>query len=265
MSIYDSRYILCFCCAVAAVLGAVFGSFLNCAAYRIAHGQSFLKGRSRCPECLHELTALDLIPILSYIFLRGRCRHCNAKVSPRYLITELFFALVTVLCLLRFDLTVLCLRNWVFICCLFCLSLVDLESFIIPDGCLIAALAAWVCALPFLWTGLRDFAFSLIAAVVFGGGMLLISLALDRILKKESMGGGDIKLFAVCALYLGLIATLFSIILACVLGLLFALARRKLRPDSPEQIPFGPSIACAAAVMLFFSQQVADWYRSLIL
>ena len=122
MSIYHNRLSLTYCCCVAAVLGAVMGSFLNCAAWRIAHGESFLKGRSHCPACGHVLEPLDLIPVFSWLFLRGKCRYCGTKVSARYVLAELFMALVTVVCLLRFGLTVLCLRNYIFLCCLFCLS-----------------------------------------------------------------------------------------------------------------------------------------------
>ena len=119
MSIWMNRGLLLYCGAVAVILGAVFGSFLNCAAWRIAHGESFLRGHSRCPSCGHELGARDLVPVLSWVFQRGRCRYCGVKISVRYPLTELAFALLTLLCLLRFDLSVLCLRNWIFLCCLF--------------------------------------------------------------------------------------------------------------------------------------------------
>ena len=139
MSIWSDRGLLIYCSVVAFCLGAVFGSFLNCAAWRIAHGESFLRGHSRCPSCGHALGPRDLVPIFSWLFQRGRCRYCGEKISVRYPLTELAFALLTLLCLWRFDLTVLCLRNWVFLACLFCLSLVDLECYTIPDGCLLIA------------------------------------------------------------------------------------------------------------------------------
>ncbi len=263
VSVFDSRLILIYFCAVAALLGAAMGSFLNCAAWRIAHGESFLKGRSRCPACGHTLGARDLVPVLSWLFLRGRCRYCGDKVSPRYVLTELFFAAVTVLCLLRFDLTVLCLRNYVFLCCLFCLSLVDLESFTIPDGCLLIAAGAWVLALPFVGLGWGEIGLRVLAGLVFGGGLLLLSLVMDRILKKESLGGGDIKLYAVVGLYLGFLASLFSLLLAAVLGLLFVLLRRGKGGERGGQIPFGPSIAAAAGVMLLYGGPVVSWYLGL--
>ncbi len=264
MSIYWDGGLMLFCCIFAAILGAVVGSFLNCAAWRIAHNESFIKGRSRCPKCEHALGALDLIPIFSWLFLRGKCRYCGERVSPRYLLTELFFALITVLCLLQFDLTILCLRNWIFLCCLFLLALVDLESYIIPNGCLIVAAVVWVVAQPFIaieWSVLWN---NVLAAVIFGGGLLVISLIMDKVLKRDSLGGGDIKLFAVVGLYLGIWPTLFTLVLACIFGLVFALLRKRFGNAEKKEFPFGPAIALASALMLLFGSGLVDWYLSIL-
>ena len=263
MTIYASTGLLVYCCCVAAVLGAVLGSFLNCAAWRIAHEEPFWKGRSRCPACGHTLGVPDLIPVFSWLFLRGKCRHCGERISARYPLTELFFAAVTVLCLLRFDLTVLGLRNWVFLCCLFCLSLADLEAYIIPDGCLLISAGAWLAALPFLGLSGREVLTHLLSAAGFGGGVLLISLAMDALLRRESMGGGDIKLFAVMGLYLGPAASLFALLLSCVLGLVFQ-GLRKALGSGKELIPFGPAIAAATAVMLLWGDGAVAWYLGLL-
>ena len=259
ISIFEDNGILAFCVVVAALLGAVMGSFLNCVAWRIAHEEPWWKGRSHCPSCGHPLGLPDLVPILSWLFLRGKCRHCGAKVPARYFLTECFFALVTVLVLLRFDLSVLCLRNYVFVCCLFCLALVDLEVYLIPDGCLIVSAAVWLVTLPFVgwsWTYVWQ---HLLAALLFGGGILLLSLLMDRLLKKESLGGGDVKLFAVMGLYLGLAPSLLAVILSCVLGLLLGLVKR----NEERHIPFGPAISLATAIVLLYGDYVLDWYRSL--
>ena len=262
MSIYEFRPVLIFCVAVAACFGAVMGSFLNCAAFRIVRGESFLQGRSRCPACGHVLSAWELIPVVSWAIQRGCCRSCGERVSVRYPLTELGFGLVTVLCLLRFDLTALCLRNYVFLCCLFLLTLTDLEDMTIPDGCHIAAAAAWLAALPFAFTGWGDVLRSMLAALIFGGGLLAVSLMMDRLLGRDSLGGGDIKLFAVVGLYLGIIGTLFTLLAACVLGLAFnGLLRRR---GGERTFPFGPSIALAAALMLLYGAPLVQWYRGLL-
>ena len=260
ISIYESPGILAYFCVVALALGTALGSFLNCAAWRISRRESFIRGRSRCPACGHLLAPVDLIPVASWLLLRGRCRYCGGKVSPRYMWTELCFGLLTTLCLLHFDLTVLCLRNEIFLCCLFCLSLVDMEIMEIPDGCLIVSVLAWLTALPFLWQGWTAVAVSLGSAVIYGGGLLGMSLVMDRIMKKESLGGGDIKLFAVVGLYLGFTGALFALLLSCMMGLLLAAL---LRAGRGRSFPFGPAIAAASAVMLFWGERLSGWYLGL--
>ena len=262
MSIWESRGLLIYCGVVALLLGAVFGSFLNCAAWRISHGESVLRGRSHCPDCGHVLGAGDLVPILSWLFLRGRCRYCGKKIPARYPLTEAVFALLTLLCLLRFDLSWLCLRYWILLCCLFCLSLTDLECMIIPDVCLIIAAAVWVIFLPLTGMGWPAVRGGLLAGLIFGGGLLGLSLLMDRILKRDSLGGGDIKLFAVLGLYLGIVGTLFMTVLACLLGLLFAVLRRG-RGGGSEPFPFGPAIAAAGTVMLLCGEPLIQWYTGL--
>jgi leader peptidase (prepilin peptidase)/N-methyltransferase len=205
---------------------------------------------------------IDLIPIFSWLLLRGRCRHCGARIPARYFLSELFCAAITVACLFRFDLTVLCLRNWAFLCCLFLLSLVDLDVSEIPDGCHIAAVVIWLAALPFLWSGWTDALLHVAAGVAFGAGLLLVSLVMDRILKKESLGGGDVKLIAVIGLYLGFLPTLFALILSCFLGLGQAVASGRGRGKA---FPFGPALSAAAALMLFFGDALANWYLGLFL
>ena len=261
MSIYEYRPLMIFCVVVAACFGAVAGSFLNCAAWRIAHGEPFVRGHSRCPQCGHALGPLELIPVISWLIQRGRCKHCGARISVRYPLTELTFALLTVLCLLRFDLTALCLRNLFFLGCLFLLTLTDLDAMIIPDGCHIAAIAAWVVALPFVGMAPRDILIHVIAGAALGGGLLAISLIMDRVLGRDSMGGGDIKLLAVVGLYLGPIGGIFALVLACVVGLLFHALRRG---EDDRAFPFGPSIAVAAAAMLLYGAPLIAWYRGLL-
>ncbi len=245
----------------ALALGAVFGSFLNCAAYRVARGESFVRGRSVCPKCGHTLSARDLVPLASWLFLRGKCRYCGEKVSARYPLAEAAFALLTLACVLRFDLTLLCARNLVFLGCLFLLSLTDLDALFVPDGCLLAAALAWALTAPFLgqswaWAGKHA-----LAAAVYGGGLLLLSLVMDRALGRDTLGGGDIKLFAASGLYLGLIGGLFALILACVFGLLFALLSRR---GAREAFPFAPCVSLAAALTLLFGDGAIAWYLGLL-
>ena len=270
MSIYEDAFFTIYFCLIAAILGACLGSFLNCAAWRIVRNESFVKGRSRCPSCGHELGVTDLIPVVSWVMLKGRCRYCKTTVSWRYPAAELFFAVLTVGCLLRFDLTVICGRNLVLLCCLFCLALVDLESYIIPDGCHITAAGAWILGAfiaPEAYGGISGILVHVAAGIVIGGAVLVISLIMDKVLGKDSLGGGDIKLLAVMGLYLGFAGSMFGIILACIIGLLSAAAGKKNNTDKEAsgQIPFGPAIAAAMCIMLFIGDGLVEWYMGLMI
>lgn len=261
MSVYSGALVAAYFILLAAVLGAVMGSFLTCAAERTANGLSFLTGRSHCDACGHVLAPADLIPIVSWFRLKGHCRYCGAEVPKRCVIAEIACAIVSVLCLLRFDLTALCLRNWVFLCVLYYLSLVDWECFEIPDGCHILSVAVWLAALPFVRYGAMEIWLRPISALVYGGAMLALSMFLDRVLGRESLGGGDIKLFAVVGLYLGFTGTMFALILASVLGLALVKWRGAKRS---ENVPFGPAISAATAIMLFFGDDIVHWYLGLL-
>ncbi|MDD6232446.1 MAG: A24 family peptidase [Frisingicoccus sp.] len=139
--------------------------------------------------------------------------------------------------------------------CLFCLSLVDLESYIIPDSCLIIAATAWVAAIPFEYEKygtLMGIGTHVLSAFVYGGGVLAISLLMDIVLKKESLGGGDIKLIAVMGLYLGMDASLFAMLISCILGLIFVLIRKGIHPNAEDHFPFGPAIAVSIWIILMY-------------
>lgn len=264
MTIYGNTALLIYTAAVTFIFGTCMGSFLNCAAYRAVRGESFVKGRSRCTNCGHELGFKDLIPIVSWLSTKGQCRYCGAKISPRYLLTETAFGIITVLCLLRFGLTVLCLRNYIFLCMLFMLTLTDIDDMIIPDGCHLVSVIAWIAAEPFLFDGWGGVLSHVGAALLYGGGLLAISLVLDRITGRDTLGGGDIKLIAVVGLYLGIIGTLFTLIIACMGGLLFNVIKSR-SSDESKAFPFGPWIAAAAALMLLYGEPLINWYKNLLI
>lgn len=244
--------------ALAGILGAVFGSFINCFAWRIANGEKVTKGRSHCPVCGHELGALDLIPIISYIALKGKCRFCGARISPRYIAAEAALAFVFILALWRFGLTVETLELCVLSCILLALSLVDLEKYVIPDRFIIAGIIWWAVLLPFRPYIIGSLISGLAGGVIIGGGILLLSFVFDKITGKEGMGGGDIKLFFMTGLFLGPLKGLLSLMIACVIGLVFAAFAKN------RKIPFGPSISLAVYITMLTGQVAVNWYLSLL-
>ena len=131
--LYADPFLTVYCCLLAALLGACMGSFLNCAAWRIVHGESVLRGRSHCDACGHVLTVRDLIPVVSYLSAHGRCRYCGAKLSRRHVLAEAVSALVFVTLLLHYDISLQALEGWCMAGILLACSFADLEGYIIPD------------------------------------------------------------------------------------------------------------------------------------
>ncbi|MDD3218412.1 MAG: prepilin peptidase [Lachnospiraceae bacterium] len=256
--LYENIGLTIYIFVISGILGAVMGSFINCMAWRIAHKESVLHGRSHCAVCNHPLNALDLIPVFSYLFLKGRCRYCKEKISPRYMLTELFMALSFVLIVARYDVTFEAMRYLAAACLLLGLSLVDLEIYEIPDGFIIAGIIWWIATLPFMNMGIAEQIKSgLLGGICIGGGLLLLSLVFDKIMKKESLGGGDVKLFFMVGLYLGLGVSLLNLIVACILGIVFAFGLKR------QKIPFGPAISCATLISLLVGSEIVNWYIGL--
>lgn len=263
--------LLIYAAILAAVLGAVFGSFINCTAWRIAHGENFLKGRSHCAVCGHVLGIGDLVPVFSYLFLRGKCRYCGKRISPRYMLTELMLAAAFAGLVLRFGLSGETLRYMGLAVILLGLSLVDLETYIIPNGFVIAGIIWWAVTIPLTLPGVHAEGISafvgpnlgvtvqssLLGAVVIAAAMLLLSLLFDKLSGKESLGGGDIKLLFMVGLYLGLMIGFFNLVLSCIVGLLFVALMKK------QKIPFGPAISLSAYISLLIGPFVVKWYMSL--
>lgn len=246
------------------LFGLVFGSFANCTAMRIVRKEDFVRGRSRCRACGHELGGEDLIPLVSWLSAKGRCRYCKAKLSWRYPASELAFALLLEGLYFRYGLSAQFAGSAFFTGCLFVLALVDIESFEIPDGCLLAGLLAFFVTAPFVPLTVREILLHVAAGLTAGGVMLVLSLVMDHVLQKESLGGGDIKLFALLGLWFGFTQILILIFISCILGLVFAFFWNQ-KGDAEGAFPFGPAIAAAAYVMLLCGDWLRDWYLAYIM
>lgn len=247
-------------CVIAAVFGLVMGSGMNCLAMRIAAGEKWTSGRSRCPSCGHELSPRELIPLLSWLIQRGKCRHCGAPVSKRYPLAEGAMAVLYVSVLLRFGLSWDAVTGLVLVTCLLCLSLVDLDIQEIPDVLLLIPAAVRLVLL------VVEHGFSLALwqnvwpALALGGSVLVLSLVMDKVLGKESMGGGDIKLLFLLGLFLDFPCCILLIIVSCIVGLVLAYT---LGAKKGVAFPFGPAIALAAWLVMLFGSAVTGWYLSL--
>ncbi len=244
-------------------MGAIFGSFLNVIIYRLPRGESIVRPPSACPECGRRITPRDNIPIVSYLMLRGRCRHCKAVISSRYLVVEALAGLVPVLLLWRYGLgreaLVLCLLSYVLIV----VSFIDLDLRIIPDRVTLPGIAIGLILAPYL--GLTTFGGSLLGAVVGGGALYLIAIIGEAAFGKESMGGGDIKLAAMLGAFLGWQTVLLLLFAAFLFGALAGtVAVRAHGSDWDRSMPFGPFIAIGAFVATIWGETILTWYGMLL-
>lgn len=257
---------------IAFILGASFGSFLNCMAWRIVNGESIMKGRSHCDVCGQPLTVRDLIPVFSYILNHGKCRHCGAKLSIRHLVAEIASGLTFLLLIFKYDISFQALEMLLLAVILLGAAFADLEGYIIPDRFIVAGI---LFRIPFFFL-LPDLKGSLIDALLggflVGGGLLAIVLCYEKIRQVEAMGGGDLKLLFVTGLYLGWARNLLCLLFACIIGIIFGFITLKNsqddEADSEEDIsrkafPWGPSISAAAIITLLVGDKLINAYLSL--
>lgn len=240
------------------ILGLLIGSFLNVCIYRIPAGQTVVTTPSHCYACGNNLKPLDLIPIFSYVFLRGRCRHCGASISGQYPLVELLTALLFLAVVYKNGLTWSALAMLVFMSMLVVTSFIDLAHQIIPDGVL---LVGGILGIPLVYLqSLEQLKWGIVG--FFAAGLLLLIIA---ILSKGGMGGGDIKLAAVMGLYLGLklvaVALMLSFILGGTIGIVLLLTGLKNRKDP---VPFGPFLAVGAVLASFIGENIIVWYTNFL-
>ena len=237
---------------LSAVLGAVLGSFLNCAAMRYGKGEAVPQGRSRCPKCGHTLGPAELVPVFSYLALGGRCKVCREKISVRYPVTELTGAAAYAGLYLRFGLSWYTAELAVLFAVLLLLALIDYDTMLLPGPPMLLACAGFFVFLPAHENWRKRLLEGGLTALAVFAALLALALIMDRILKRESLGGGDLKLMALSALYLGPMRTILMLQVSCVLALLFAAATGAFG----KRFPFGPSICMGTALTLLFGDPV---------
>ncbi len=234
------------------ILGSLIGSFLNVVIYRLPNNKSIVSPPSSCGSCEHRLEPLDLVPVLSYILLRGKCRHCGEKISARYPLVELLTGGIFALLFWRYGISIDFIRYAILSCILISAAFIDIDHRIIPDKLNIFGL---IVGIIFLFTpGSLSLKSSFLGFLLGGGFLLLVA-----IIGRGAMGGGDIKLFAVIGLFLGLEKTVLALFLTFLVGgiagLLLIASKLRSRKD---YIPFGPFISIGAFIAIM-------WYNNLIM
>lgn len=241
---------------IVVLLGLVMGSFFACAGYRIPNKISIAKGRSFCPECKKQLKWYMNIPVFSYIFLGGKCAYCNKKISIIYPFVEIVTAL---LYFLSFELYIntppvnyLDFGVAIVLASALMITLVtDFRYYYISDRVVFSSIII-VLFIKYIYSGFTLTFYSLLSGI----GILIIFFFVkflgDRIFKKESLGGGDIKLVSLIGISLGFVPSLISIFLASIFGLIFALISKS--DNKSGIVPFGPFLLIGALICFYLSE-----------
>jgi len=266
------------------LFGTMIGSFLNSVIYRTENRQSFIKGRSYCPACGHKLGFFDLIPVLSFFFLKGRCRYCGQRISWQYPIVEISTGLIFSLIfnfkflisngflIFNFQTIISTIYLWIISALLIIIFVYDLKHYVIPDKAIYLATGVVL-----LYRLLENPAIGrlTLGAGISGGLMNPLAAAISVgffflliwfFSKGKWMGFGDVKLAFLGGFFLGyplvLIALFSAFLIGAIIGLGLVAAKRK---RMTSQVPFGPFLATGVFIALFWGQTLIDWYLGLII
>ncbi len=255
--------------------GLLVGSFLNVCIYRLPRDLSVVRPRSFCPECEHPIAAYDNIPVLSYLLLRGRCRHCSAAISWRYPVVELLTAALFALTLGRMGVGPEAMKWCAFEAIMVCLLFADLEERILPDeftlggaalGVLLAFLVPmkWGYAHLFLASRMSDRWASLVeaavGAIIASGLLWVVGSVYMALRRREGLGFGDVKMMAAVGAFLGLHGALYTLVLGSIAGSVIGLVYiRVTKQDfSTYQLPMGTFLGAAAIVIALLAGPLAN-------
>lgn len=241
-----------------AAFGLATGSFLNVCIHRLPRGGSLVRPGSRCPACGYELRWHDNVPVLSYLWLRGRCRACHAPISIRYPIVELVTLAVFLLHYGVFGWDALLVPRLVFASALIVLFAIDLEHQILPDVITLPGIGLGLLFAIAFPPGLQS---ALLGALAGGGVLFAIGEIWSRLRKVEAMGFGDVKMLAMIGAFLGLKLIAVTFVLASYLGGLTGLALIVSRRGGlMSKVPFGTFLAVAAIIASLWGNSLVDWY-----
>lgn len=241
--------------AITIILGLIIGSFLNVVICRLPRGESVVGPGSHCPDCGHNLVARDLVPVISYIWQRGKCRYCGGKISPRYPLVEILTAVTFLLIYLQWGIAWQSLAGLVFTSLLILAAFIDMEHGIIPDRISITGIIIGLLFSP-LTVG---FTSSLSGALLFGGVFFLAAF-----ISQGGVGGGDIKLAAAIGAFIGWPGAVLAFILSSLLGATWALILLlSKKADRKTAIKFGPFLALGGWAAFVWGTQIINFYMTL--
>jgi leader peptidase (prepilin peptidase)/N-methyltransferase len=239
----------------AGILGACVGSFLNVCVYRWPEDKSVVSPPSTCPNCGSRIRWYDNVPVLGWLWLRGKCRACGTPISIQYPLVELLTAAIWVMAAWRFGLSWQTLSVALFFTLLLGIALSDARTYIIPDQFTLGGLVLGL-ALSFAPGGI-DWRMSLLGAALGYALLWLVAVLGEWAFKKPAMGGGDIKMMAMVGAFLGPVGVLLTIFLGALFGTLIF---TPISYRTGKLVPFGIFLALGAAITELFGGAMIDWY-----
>lgn len=251
---------------ITAIFGTIIGSFLNVCIYRIPNKESIAYPGSKCGNCNTSLKPLDLIPVLSYLFLKGKCRYCQSKVSIQYPLIELLNGALYVLLYHYFDISLITITYSILFSVLLTVAVIDYKTMRIPNplvifGLIVATIYLITASIYYMDIIIipKGIAGMLLGATIIGICML-ISLLL---FKKQGMGMGDLKLLAMIGLFVGSQLVIYTIFIAVILGGIYAVLLL-LTKRNESLFPFGPFISIGAVIGILWGDSLLNLYLNLI-
>ena len=244
--------------------GAAFGSFLNVVIYRLPLGKSIIKPPSSCPRCGVRIRAYDIVPIFSYLVLRGRCRHCGARIPLRYLTVEFTAGVLSLFAVYYFGLNIRGIETAFLSLIFIAIFFIDLDHTIIPDHITLPGIVLGF-ALSFLPGAFMRWPQSLIGILVGGGGFYLVRKIGQFVFRKEALGLGDVKFAAMLGAFVGWQKLMLVLALASFLGSIVGIAIIVLSGKGRKTyIPFGPFLVIGAWVSIYFGDLIIEAYLKLV-
>lgn len=240
--------------AIIFIYGACIGSFLNVVIYRVPNEISIAKGRSYCPRCNTQIRNYDLVPIASYLKLKGKCRQCKAQISKRYPLVELFTGMVAVMIFMVKGFAMISVTVFIVSAILIAISMIDFDTMTIPDGLVIAMIPLAI------YMAFMQSDVSFISSVIGFFAVSVPMLLLNQVI-PDSFGGGDVKLIAVCGFMLGWENTLLAMFIAILIGGIYAvylLVSGKSKRGA--HIAFGPYICLGVYISMLYGNEIIKLY-----
>ncbi len=248
--------------ALATLFGLVWGSFLNVVIHRLPLGVSLVSPRSRCPSCGKPVAAYDNVPLLSYVLLLGRCRHCKASISIRYPVIEAAVGAASLSAFLRHGASLEFASELVFVAATLALVFIDFDHQILPNGITLPG-----AALGLALAGPRpeiSFVDAVQGALLGAGILFLVAEVYFRLRKVEGLGMGDVKMMGMVGAFLGWKGVLLTLFLGSLSGSLVGLVvMTGRRGDLKTKLPFGTFLGIGAITTVYFGDRLMSWYSGL--